>query len=285
MLRLEELLFPSIAHVAVLSVDLNNEAVLIAARCTMAGADCVECGSWSERVHSSYLRFPADVPSAGMRVRLSLRVRRFVCGNALCERRTFVEQIAGLTRRYGRWTERLRSMLAAVGLALAGRAGARMARVFGVFVSRSSVLRMVEVLPDPEVPAPRVVGVDEYATRKGRFYGTALVDIETRRPVDLLPDREASSLATWLAERPGIEVSTRRGRPCSRSAGSSSISSPETIGPAACAVTPMTCCAGGGGCGWSMSSGTVRPRWRCGTSSCGSGPRRSRAGRRVHIPP
>ncbi|MFE5097279.1 transposase [Streptomyces sp. NPDC056638] len=203
-LRLEELLFPSIADIAVLSVDVNNEAVLIEARCTLAGANCAGCRGWSERVHSSYLRFPADVPSAGKRVRLCLRVRRFICGNASCERRTFVEQIAGLTRRYGRWTERLRSTLAAVGLALAGRAGARLAGVFGVAVSCSTVLRLVEALPDPDPPVPRVVGVDEYATRKGRFYGTVLVDVETRRPVDLLPDRNASSLAAWLAERPGI---------------------------------------------------------------------------------
>ncbi|MEV8536191.1 ISL3 family transposase [Streptomyces sp. NPDC051211] len=208
-LRLEELLFPSIADIAVLSVEVNDEAVLIEARCTMAGADCVGCRGWSERVHSSYLRFPADVPSAGKRVRLCLRVRRFICGNALCERRTFVEQVAGLTRRYGRWTERLRSTLAAVGLALAGRAGARMAGVFGVAVSRSTVLRLVEDLPDPEAPVPRVVGVDEYATRKGRFYGTVLVDVETRRPVGLLPDRESSSLAEWLAERPSVEVVCR----------------------------------------------------------------------------
>lgn len=84
----------------------------------------------------------------------------------------------------------MRSTLAAVGLALAGRAGARLASVFGASVSRSTVLRLVEALPDPEVPAPRVVGVDEYVTRKGRHYGTVLVDVESRRPVDLLPDRE-----------------------------------------------------------------------------------------------
>ncbi|WP_239146497.1 ISL3 family transposase [Streptomyces sp. SID10815] len=112
----------------------------------------------------------------------------------------------GLTRRHSRWTERLRSTLAAVGLALAARAGTRMARDFGVSISRSALLRLLGALPEPEVPAPRAVGVDEYATGKGRGYGTVLVDVETRRPVDLLPDQEASSLAVWLAKRPGIEI-------------------------------------------------------------------------------
>ncbi|WP_234339847.1 MULTISPECIES: transposase family protein [Streptomyces] len=113
-LRLKELLFPSIANVAVLSVDVSIAMVRVDAKCTTIGAACPECGTWSTHVHSSYLRFSADVPSAGQRVVLQLRVRRFRCRTTLCRRRTFVEQISGLTRRHGQRTERLRSTLAAL---------------------------------------------------------------------------------------------------------------------------------------------------------------------------
>ncbi|MFF0291767.1 transposase family protein [Streptomyces sp. NPDC005262] len=92
-------------------------------QCTATGASRPGCGAWSAQVHGSYLRYPTNVPSAGRSVVLQLRVRRFACRTAECSRRTFVEQIPGLTRRHGQRTERLRSTLAAIGLALAGRAG------------------------------------------------------------------------------------------------------------------------------------------------------------------
>ncbi|MFE6847967.1 transposase family protein [Streptomyces sp. NPDC057686] len=106
--------------------------VRVEAQCTAAGAPGPECGTRSGRVHGSYLWFPADVPSAGRSVVLCLRVRRFTCQNVSCGRRTFVEQVPGPTRRHGQRTERLRSTLAAVGLALAGRASARMPRACAV---------------------------------------------------------------------------------------------------------------------------------------------------------
>ncbi|MFJ3205697.1 transposase family protein [Streptomyces sp. NPDC086989] len=118
--RLQELLFPSITDVVVLSDGREHRDGSRRRRMHCERRRCPVCEVWSNRVHGSYLRFPSDVPSVGRNVVLPLRVRRFTCGNSECARRTFVEQIPGLTRRHGQQTERLRSTLASVGLALAG---------------------------------------------------------------------------------------------------------------------------------------------------------------------
>ncbi|MEU2874679.1 ISL3 family transposase [Streptomyces olivoreticuli] len=170
---------------------------------------CPGCGIPSRRVHSRYERRIADAPVGGRRVVIELSVRRLFCDNSGCAKATFAEQIEGLTFSYGRRTPLLRRLLEAVGVALAGRAGGRLACVLSVPADRSVLLRLVMALPDPPAAVPRVLGVDDFATRRGQVYGTLLVDAETRAPVDMLEGREAAPLAHWLAAHSGVEIICR----------------------------------------------------------------------------
>jgi len=202
-------LLPPESSLRIDSVGIEDQTITIAVSSVNPVAICPYCGTVAQRVHDRYQRRPADLPVTGTTVRLQVTVRCFFCDNASCTRRTFAERAPALLRPYARRTDRLALQQQQVAFAVGGEAGSRLLDRMGMPVSADTLIRMIRNAPEREDTTPRVLGVDDWAKRKGHSYGTILVDQELGEPIDLLPDRSSASVEAWLKAHPGVEVITR----------------------------------------------------------------------------
>jgi transposase len=190
-------------------VSSKPELVTLIVKTAPKPALCPRCHSPSDHLHSRYVRRLADLPWLGVAVRLEIQARRLYCRHQDCSQWIFCERLPTFVAPYARRTVRLNEALRLIGLAAGGEAGARLASALGMSVSPDTILQRIRRTQLSSPPAPKVIGVDDWAKHKGQSYGTILVDLERGSTIDLLPDREASSLATWLKQNPGVELISR----------------------------------------------------------------------------
>lgn len=203
------LLLPLPDGLVIASLSAAETQLVIHVACTFPTACCPLCQQPSERIHGHYRRTVVDLPCAGRRVILALTVRNFVCRTPTCPQQIFTERLPELVQCYARITNRLRNTLIALGLATSAQVSARLAPKLGIQVSASTLLRSLRSVPCPPPTSVRIVGIDDWSWKKGQTYGTILVDLERRKPIEVLPDRKEETVEAWLQLHPEIEVVSR----------------------------------------------------------------------------
>ncbi len=192
-----------------LVIGADGQSIRLMMASIQSECACPKCGLQSSRIHSCYYRRLADLPWATTAVQIDLEVRRFFCDTPSCEVKIFAERLPTIAAPWARRTARLAKMQRVIDLSAGGSVGSTLCTALGCSAGVDLIHNLVRSTPLPNTRTPRVLGVDDWAKRKGQSYGTILIDHERECVVDLLPDRAPEIVAKWLREHPGVEIVTR----------------------------------------------------------------------------
>jgi transposase len=201
-------ILPALSDLVIEQISITND-VTVNVRAASATASCPCCGTISKRVQSHYTRMLCDLPASGRLVHLIVRVRRFFCQESTCVRKIFAERFPSLTLPRVKFTLRLQETLREMGFALGGEAGARLGKHLSIPGSPETILRLVKQTQLPAVSSPRVVGIDDWSWKRRLRYGTLICDLESSRPIDVLPDRSVETVSAWFEKHPTVEIVSR----------------------------------------------------------------------------
>jgi transposase len=193
----------------VTEIAMIDEVFTITAHSTRKYPRCPLCGTSAQRFHSHYLHQITDLPSGGKRVCLRVLVRKCFCDVSTCARKITASRLTPFVEPLARVTARLFQVVQALGLATGGMLGARLAERLGIKTSWMTVLRRIMALPREPVQQVVELGIDDFAFRRGRKFGTILVDMVSHKVIDVLPDRKAETAAAWMHAHPEIELVSR----------------------------------------------------------------------------
>jgi len=206
---LADLLLPDPVQFHLDALRLEGDQIILELHACAAEAICPRCAQPSRVVRGRYVRQPRDLPWATRAVQIHLTVRKFRCATPDCPQQIFVERLPTLVQPSARKTTRLAEALCHLGMTAGGEAGARLGAALRLCASPDTLLRLVRRAPLPAHAPSTAIGIDEWAWRKHRQYGTILIDLHTHRVIDLLPDDCRATVTAWLAAHPEITVISR----------------------------------------------------------------------------
>lgn len=202
-------LFPLPEGLEMTSISETPEEILVRVTSHRKTSVCPLCGAPSSAIHSYYRRHPKDLPCAGRPIRLLLTVKKFFCRQAECPRKIFTERLADLIEVSSRLTKRLRLAVQEIGFATCGKGGERLSCKLGIKISDATLLWSLFLVPLSPIGNVQVIGIDDWSYRRGKRYGSIIVDLHAHKIIDLLPERTTESVIAWLEAHPDVEIVSR----------------------------------------------------------------------------